>query len=206
MPRPRLSPEERKQRRREAALKGIAARAAKPETATAPAETDGPDRPGDPRERAGPGRSVARRTSTDTAHELRIGHHGPANGTPGARLALAARPGDLGGQADDRQLRASQRPRRGLPAAGRFERPGRAPGPRRPGRRDATRPARRSWEKSPAPRPRPWKPPSSTRCEKSGRSGPDRGAARHAPGDDRHAPTEEEHRRPTTSRKSRSKT
>jgi hypothetical protein len=30
MPRPRLSPEERKQRRREAALKGIAARAAKP--------------------------------------------------------------------------------------------------------------------------------------------------------------------------------
>jgi hypothetical protein len=36
MPRPRLSPEERKQRRRAAALKGIAARAAKPETAPVP--------------------------------------------------------------------------------------------------------------------------------------------------------------------------
>ena len=36
MPRPRLSPEERKERRREAALKGIAARAAKPETDPVP--------------------------------------------------------------------------------------------------------------------------------------------------------------------------
>jgi hypothetical protein len=36
MPRPRLSSEERKQRRREAALKGIAARAARQETAPAP--------------------------------------------------------------------------------------------------------------------------------------------------------------------------
>jgi hypothetical protein len=42
MPRPRLSSEERKQRRREAALKGIAARAAREETAPAPAEPDVP--------------------------------------------------------------------------------------------------------------------------------------------------------------------
>ena len=47
MPRPRLSPEERKQRRREAALKGIAARAAKPETAPARPTAEAADRPGD---------------------------------------------------------------------------------------------------------------------------------------------------------------
>jgi hypothetical protein len=42
MPRVRLSPEERQQRRREAALRGIAARAARQEIATAPAEPQAP--------------------------------------------------------------------------------------------------------------------------------------------------------------------
>ena len=59
---------------------------------------------------------------------------------------------------------------------------------------------RAAWprpERSPAPRPRPWKPRLiQAPCGKSGRSGPDRGAARLAPGDDPHAQTEGEHRRP----------
>jgi hypothetical protein len=88
MPRPRLSPEERTRRRREAALKGIAARAAKPETATAPAEPEPPTA----REILDRARALGIRRERDLyrrAHELRIGHR-PDRWNPRARLALAA--------------------------------------------------------------------------------------------------------------------
>ena len=96
MPRPRLSPEERKQRRREAALKGIAARAARPETATAPADPSA-DRPGDPRPGPRPGHPPRARPlptrpqAPDRPPARPVGPPGTAG--PGRR------PGDLGGQA-----------------------------------------------------------------------------------------------------------
>jgi hypothetical protein len=85
MPRPRLSPEERKQRRREAALKGIAARAAKREM---PAEPPVPTA----REILDRARALGihrERELYRRAHELRIGHR-PEHWNPRARLALAA--------------------------------------------------------------------------------------------------------------------
>jgi hypothetical protein len=88
MPRPRLSPEERKQRRREAALKGIAARAAKQEIATALAEPQAPLA----RELIARAQALGIRREADfyrRAHELRIGHR-PDQWNPRARLALAA--------------------------------------------------------------------------------------------------------------------
>jgi hypothetical protein len=88
MPRPRLSPQERKQRRREAALKGIASRAARQETATAPAEPQAPTA----QEILNRARALGIHRERDLyrrAHELRIGHR-PAQWNPRARLALAA--------------------------------------------------------------------------------------------------------------------
>ena len=88
MPRPRLSTEERKQRRREAALKGIAARTAKLETATAPAEPQAPTA----REILDRARALGIHRERDLyrrVHELRIGHR-PGQWNPRARLALAA--------------------------------------------------------------------------------------------------------------------
>jgi hypothetical protein len=88
MPRPRLSPEERKQRRREAALKGIAARAAKPETATAPTEPEAPTA----REVLDRARALGIHRERDLyrrAHQLRIGQR-PGQWNHRARLALAA--------------------------------------------------------------------------------------------------------------------
>jgi hypothetical protein len=72
MPRPRLSPEERKQRRREAALKGIRNRATK--QATAAAETDVPSA----RELLDRARALGihrERGIYRWAHELKAGHH-----------------------------------------------------------------------------------------------------------------------------------
>jgi hypothetical protein len=88
MPRPRLSPEERKERRREAALKGIAARAAKQEIATAPAEPQAPPA----RELIARAQALGIRREADfwrRVHELRIGQR-PGRWNPRARLALAA--------------------------------------------------------------------------------------------------------------------
>jgi len=88
MPRPRLSPEERKQRRREAALKGIAARAARQETATALAEPQAPPA----RELIARAQALGIRREAEfwrRVHELRIGHR-PGQWNPRARLALAA--------------------------------------------------------------------------------------------------------------------
>ena len=86
MPRPRLSPEERKQRRREAALKGIAARAAKQETALA--EPNAPTA----REILTRARALGIHREREVyrrAHELRAGHR-PDQWNPRVRLALAA--------------------------------------------------------------------------------------------------------------------
>ena len=85
MPRPRLSPEERKRRRREAALKGIAARAAKREM---PAEPQAPPA----RELIARAQALGIRREAEfwrRAHVLRIGHR-PEHWNPRARLALAA--------------------------------------------------------------------------------------------------------------------
>jgi hypothetical protein len=81
-----LSPEERKQRRREAALKGIAARASRQETA--PAEPPAPTA----REILDRARALGihrEREIYRRAHELRIGHR-PEQWNPRARLALDA--------------------------------------------------------------------------------------------------------------------
>jgi hypothetical protein len=88
MPRPRLSPEERKQRRREAALKGIVTRAARQEIAPAPAEPEPPTA----REILDRARALGIHRERDVyrrAHELRAGHR-PDQWNPRARLALAA--------------------------------------------------------------------------------------------------------------------
>jgi hypothetical protein len=88
MGRPRLSPEERLQRRREAALKGIAARAARQEIAPAPAEPEPPTA----REILDRARALGIHRERDVyrrAHELRAGHR-PDQWNPRARLALAA--------------------------------------------------------------------------------------------------------------------
>ncbi len=88
MARPRLSPEERKQRRREAALKGIAARAARQEIATAPAEPQAPTA----REILDRARVLGIHRERDIyrrAHELRAGHR-PDQWNPRVRLALNA--------------------------------------------------------------------------------------------------------------------
>jgi hypothetical protein len=77
MSRPRLSPQERKQRRREAALKGITAR--EPQAPTA-------------RELIARAQALGIRREADLwrrVHELRIGHR-PDRWIPRARLALAA--------------------------------------------------------------------------------------------------------------------
>jgi hypothetical protein len=88
MSRPRLSPQERKQRRREAALKGITARTATQEMATAPAEPQAPTA----RELIARAQALGIRREADLwrrVHELRIGHR-PDRWIPRARLALAA--------------------------------------------------------------------------------------------------------------------
>jgi hypothetical protein len=88
MGRPRLSPEERKQRRREAALKGIAARAARQEIATAPAEPQAPTAP----ELIARAQALGIRREAEfwrRVQELRIGHR-PDQWNPRVRLALAA--------------------------------------------------------------------------------------------------------------------
>jgi hypothetical protein len=88
MPRPRLSPEERKERRREAALKGIAARASRQEPALDPAEPDAPTA----REILDRARALGIRRERDVyrrAHELRAGHRHD-RWDPRVRLALAA--------------------------------------------------------------------------------------------------------------------
>jgi hypothetical protein len=87
MPRARLSTEERKQRRREAALKGIAARAARQEMAAAPAEPQAPTA----RELLRRAQALGIRREAEfwrRVHELRIGHR-PGQWNPRARLALA---------------------------------------------------------------------------------------------------------------------
>ena len=91
MPRPRLSPEERKRRRREAALKGIAARAVK--TAPAADSLPEPDPVGPAgRELIARAQALGIRREADfwrRVHELRIGQR-PDRWNPRARLALAA--------------------------------------------------------------------------------------------------------------------
>ena len=89
------------------------------------------------------------------------------------------------------RLRASQRPRRGISAAGRSDRPGRAPRPRRPGRRDAA-PAAPGRGRDPRPgAPGPGERPH---CRAAGSPvGPDPLEAPHTLHQEmRHAPTEEE--------------
>jgi hypothetical protein len=87
MPRPRLSPDERKQRRREAALKGIVACAAKQEIAAATTEPQATAAP----ELIARAQALGIRREADfwrRVHELRIGHR-PDRWNPRARLALA---------------------------------------------------------------------------------------------------------------------
>ena len=177
---------ERRERRSEAALKGAQTRAATSESRSGRADRPA-SAPRDPRSSPCPGHPQGESASTD--------RRARAQGEPPPqRLALDGpagpprRPRSVGGEAAMTIVRFEQvnAPRRGQPAAGRSGRPGRAAGPRRPGRRDAATPAPGRGRDPRPGGPRPWRETSSPRCGRSGRSGPGPGGASRAiaPGDD----------------------
>ena len=185
MARPRLSPEERQQRRREAALKGVS----RPRGQAGHGSGRGrrPDGPGDPR--ASPRPRLHRETGIYRwAHELRL-EPSPRSGPwtvrrhcRGAWTASSeAKPMIVNFEQVNARGEAS-RPRVDLNALGELLDRAALGVEMLRGRLAAA-------GESPAPRPRPWKPPSSPPCGKSGRSG--RGPAGacpvNAPGDDHDA-------------------